>query len=257
MTRNTVFRNRYIGKSDFHKNTEPVVGYKRASLMMEHGTSPLAKVFIKPLHGPEELEKVGFNDESQCPLFLKKHMGKPNRICGCGFYAYSDMQDAVDHNENLVSPILKTVASGKMLMYAKGVRSGHQRVEEVIFRHCFDGACMRYADRVALRNFSTLGFDILGCCKEHGRDRNTRPFSWVEWKINATLTNNEPRVKVRSLDDSLVPWNGATNSLTRPKEDIESVWSTLKRNALFASAMTVGFIGSLAYVINFASSLFN
>lgn len=253
---NTVFSNIYIGRTNLNKATEPVIGYKRASLMLEHGGADIAEVFIAPLHSPDELDRVSFNDNSSCPIFSRFHAGKPHMLCTCGFYSYSKMQDAIDHNENQISPLLKTVSSGKMVMYAKGVRAGHQRVEEVIFQACYSGLCDDVADRVVVKNFSTYGLEIMGCCGNHEKTQNTRSFSWLEAKINHTLKRGEPKVKVRQLDDSVEPWNGSTLSAHQSNELLTPISVYLKEHAFFLSVLSVSFLGAAGIAVSEFSKLF-
>lgn len=237
-----IFKNKYIGNANLKRTTKPVVGYKRVSLMLGHGsTSP----FIAPIHGPSEVKSVSFNAESECPVLQNLHAGKPNRFCTCGFYSYTDMDDAIKHNENCVSPLLKTVSSGKMVMYAKGVRAGHQRVEEVIFQMCYYGSCTDRADRIVLKNFSTDGLDILGICGDHYQ-HNTRTFAWLEEKINDTFKNGEPGVKVRQLDESVLPWDG--KKIKRGSSD--TVKKFFKENVVQVCLVAVSYIGVAYYYFN-------
>ena len=241
-----IFKNKYIGNAKLKRMTTPVVGYKRANLMLGDGGMDLASPFITPIHIPDEFKAVSFSADSECPIFANLHAGKPHALCACGFYSYTDIDDAIKHNENFVSPLLKTVSSGKMVMYAKGVRAGHQRVEEVSFQMCYYASCINPADRIVLKKFSIDGLDILGICGDHYQP-NTRTFTWLEEKINNTFRNGEPGVKVRQLDESVVPWYGKTPERASYDDLIMPVSKFMKENAFLLACLGTGF-GGFAYL---------
>lgn len=208
---NTIFRNSYIGKSNLKRTMKPVIGYKKSRLIIEMDDV----IAIDSIQGPEGFKRVALNDVSKCPS-SERHIGKPSRFCTCGFYSYSEMEDALSHlRGSHCEPILKVVASGKMLMYEKGLRAAHQRVEEVIFHTCATPYCFKPADRIVIsRKFNVYGSEITGVCSEHGLNGrggyhgNCETFSWLEERLAESLFKGEPPIKVRQLNSSVKPWDG-------------------------------------------------
>lgn len=243
---NTIFRNSYIGKSNLKRTMKPVIGYKKSRLILEMDDL----ITIDSIQGPEGFKRVALNDVSKCPN-SERHIGKPSRFCTCGFYSYSEMEDALSHlRGSHCEPILKVVASGKMLMYEKGLRAANQRVEEVIFHTCDTHYCYKPADRVLIsRKFGAYGSELSGVCREHGEYRICETFSWLEERLAESLFKGEPPIKVRQLNSSVKPWDGTDEeqllvTVAPKKKNYTGNWVALGMTAIAsAGAYAMFFLG--------------
>lgn len=204
-------RNQYIGRSTVKNTNEPLTGYKCTMLTLVRDQSGNESIFLAPIQAPNKSMRIGFNDVSHCKMF-RWHRGKPGSFCDCGFYAYTEVINAIKHTFRNNLAIVKTVASGKVLLYDKGVRSGYQRVTDVFIQRCDRPTCMAYSDRIALFDDGSNEFEIAGVCPLHAHGMNCRTFSWLQETINSGFTRGEPEVKVRSIKKSSIPWDGQDSS---------------------------------------------
>lgn len=202
--------NWYIGSSKFRNPKEPITSFKRSLLTLHERGAGISEIGIYSVQGPEGLKSLPFNASSKCPD-KSEHEGEPTKYCQCGFYSYTDLSKAYAHLAKHESPgtvILKTVASGKMIMYTDGVRAGRQRVVEVMVDKCYDSDCGQYADRMCITDKDRRL--LAGVCAKHAGRRYGKLYSFaaVESKINNTLTNGEPEITVSSFNSKVKPWNG-------------------------------------------------
>lgn len=234
-----MMQNVYIGTSKFKKHTEPVVGYKRAQLrVVSNYAGGAFRAYLAPIQGPLKTAKIEFNAASECPSY-KSHKGKPSVFCDCGFYSYRELDDALSHCPSHSYLLFKTVASGKILMYAKGVRAGNQRVEEVIVPGCCHANCPMSADRIFIPSLNMTKANIVGMCKFHGKDKPAKTFSWLEDIINSGLKNGEPPISVRSINPDIIPWDGMPEYKTfTPKQ--EPVLSSVSKAAILGAGSIIG-----------------
>lgn len=201
--------NQYIGNSRFKKINEPVVGYKRSRIRLVQDDAYMDKIFLSPIQAPQKDVRIPLNAVSDCP-FTAAHTGNPTIFCDCGFYSYTNLDDAMKHLPQGSYPMLKTVSSGKIVLYGKGVRAAKQRVAEVIIpTECSGTSCPLPADRLWLYSVSSKNFHISGVCKHHGDEETSKTFTWLQDRINDSFTNGEPEVKVRSINESVIPWDGS------------------------------------------------
>lgn len=185
------------------KDSTPKTLYKKAFLLWDSSAEALT---LSPLAFPEG---TSFNAAAECRSSYHRsnpltRFEVPSKACSCGFYAYTDEDDARDHTQaGPDSFILKVVASGKMLEYKKGYRYGHQRVEEVIVYSCY--GCDKSADRVILLERTS----IVPVCKSHARI--VRPIYRLSFKemgelASRSLPTHAPRIKFRSANEEVKPW---------------------------------------------------
>lgn len=219
--------NQYIGYSKFKKSEEPVVGYKKSylALLKENGKDIIV---LQPIQGRMQKHTL-MNDVSGCPS-TKRHDGKPAQLCTCGFHAYFDIKDALEHVGNMTIPIIETVSSGKIVLYAKGVRAAHQRVSKVIMDTCFITNCPLPADRISVSTNEGMIFPYCNIHASRMADDTVHTFKWLEEKINASFTNGEPAVSVVPLKKSTVVWDGVF-----PKKILEPetpVFTAIPQNPL-------------------------
>lgn len=197
--------NQYIGFSNWKRTTEPSVGFKKSFLSVTKNVDGQDIIVLRPIQGHTNRDTL-LNDVSGCP-HNQSHNGKPSRLCGCGFHAYHNMTDAINHTD-LQTPIFKTVSSGKIIMYTRGIRAARQRVSEVFMTSCFEQNCPMPADRVlCLQDNGT----IWQLCKIHSKRYGAvgeKTFKWLEDAMNASLVNGEPKISVKPLDETTVPWDG-------------------------------------------------
>lgn len=238
---NNMFENGYIGKARLGRIMQAVTGYKKGQLIIGYS----GEVYINALQGPIGYKQVDLNAGSKCPNRPKFHAERPSRFCTCGFYSYDNIQSALSHLKSTdSSPILQTVCSGKMLMYEKGRRSGRQRVEAVIFHACSNSHCHRPADRVYVKyNFSLSAEMIIGYCASHGEHFDCNTFKWLEDKMESSLTNGEPRITVRQLNENTIPWDGtnppAQDDFASVSGDNKSSGKHMGKVALAVSAFSL------------------
>lgn len=197
--------NQYIGYSKFKKSEEPVIGYKKSYLALVRENDKDI-IVLQPIQGRMQKPTL-MNDVSGCPS-TKRHDGKPAQLCTCGFHAYFDIKDALEHVGNMTIPIIETVSSGKIVLYAKGVRAAHQRVSKVIMDSCFITNCPLPADRISVSTNEGMIFPYCNIHASRMLDETIHTFKWLEEKINASFTNGEPAVSVVPLKKSTVVWDG-------------------------------------------------
>lgn len=199
--------NKYIGKSNFWRTTTPMTGYKKTLLTVNSG-----KIYLQSIQGPDgHRENLPLTATSACPFHPKAHFGKPSRNCACGFYSYTSIADAMEHLASNTSYfIIRTVASGKIVLYEKGVRSGVQRVEEVHVGTCETYQCTNPADRVKVEDHPLNGRKfVYPVCYAHGLlNANCKTFTWLENHMNKGFENGEPDIKVYPQSALTKPWDG-------------------------------------------------
>lgn len=199
--------NEYMGFSNWKKTVDPITGYKKSFIGIKKDASGKELVVLKPIQGHMKKTTL-LNDTNGCPSY-QSHTGKPSRFCTCGFHAYTTMENALTHGNGIKIPIIKTVSSGKIIMYSRGVRAAKQRVAEVFMEQCFTENCLVQSDRLILLK---EGNTILQMCKLHAsghRKENIKTFLWLEEKMNASLFDGEPHISVKPLDETIVPWDGS------------------------------------------------
>lgn len=202
--------NWYIGSTKFWQQKEPVTGFKRSFLSLQELGQGITSTALHSVQGPEGLKEVHFNTLSKCPT-NDKHEGAPDKWCHCGFYSYLDMNKAYSHlraYEARGTVILKTVSSGKMIMYSEGVRAGRQRVTEIMVDKCYFDGCDKYADRMCVTDKEKRL--LSGVCAKHAGYRYGKlySFSTIQKKIKETLTEGEPEITVSSFHSKVKPWKG-------------------------------------------------
>lgn len=248
---NNLFMNSYIGKQKIKRSSQPISGFKKTYLTINHDE----KVSLHSVQGPSGLrEDLPLNAKSKCPTFPRFHAGKPSPFCTCGFYSYTTLDEAIQHLGNNDSRLLmRTVASGKMLMYEKGMRTGVQRVEEIIIDKCFNSLCPRPADRIAvihkLRNDRDF---ITPFCSNHGEYYDLKTFSWLADKMSASFENGEPPVIVRSLHSYVKPWDGAIPAKKKPEVNIPTNNNNELDGIIYGSVIAaVMGVGAFLFINNF------
>lgn len=202
-----VVSNQHLGRGTAsQKSAEPIVGYKCTTLRLVRAGNG-ERIILFPTYSPHKIN-VDLHAVSKCKMF-KWHTGKPGRFCDCGFYAYKEVINAIKHTFRNNMVIVKTVMSGKVLFYDKGLRAGIQRVTDMFIQLCDRPTCTLYADRVALFVSDDQDLEVGGICAYHAKGLDCRTFSWLEEKVNASLTKGEPDIKVRSIKKHLVLWDGS------------------------------------------------
>ena len=230
--------NQYMGGTNWKKTTEPVIGFKKSYIRMGFTPDGKENVLLRPIQGHVNRPTM-LNDVSQCPSG-SSHQGKPSRFCTCGFHAYTDINDALNHTK-IKAPIIKTVMSGKMIMYARGVRAANQRVSEVFVTECFQDICINQADRLIT---SSEGSFLIEVCSRHADKylkSSARSFKWLEDTMNASLYNGEPNIKVKPLNPSTIPWDG-TYFTPKTAETEKAASNPLTKVAVGAG---LAFLGSM------------
>lgn len=171
--------------------TAPPSLYKRANLALDSNNGSLKLVPVSDGYP----FRVDMNADAQCgrALFFSLHKA-PSKLCTCGFYAYTDINDALSHPQGGMV-VIKIVASGKLLEYGKGYRYEHQRVESIELPHC--AWCSESAIQFVVDNKVFL----FPACKKHSRryfrgKKKLLSFSRVEELANQSLPSHAPRITI-------------------------------------------------------------
>lgn len=232
--------NSYIGSTKFKQQKEPVIGYKRAIIRLQDLGSGIIDVGLHAVQGPDGLKQVHFNASSLCPS-NDKHNASPKKWCKCGFYSYFDLTKAYNHfNEHKhltkQTVLIKTVSSGQMVMYTEGVRAGRQRVVEILVDKCYSTDCGKYADRMCVLTKDSNW--LSGVCASHasGRYGKLYSFSEIQKQINASLTEGEPDITVKSFNDKVKPWTGEFDIFKRQEFPINVTAAVLSS---FATGLVI------------------
>lgn len=239
---NNMFTNSYIGNSKLSRSVKPITGYKKTRLAINSDN----KISLQSIQGPDGLrDGVPLNSKSRCPNHPRFHAGKPSRMCTCGFYCYLDINDALDHflsSDGYFT--MRTVASGKIIMYEKGVRSGAQRVEEIIIDECRNAMCINPADRLAITQDRINGKSYIApYCADHSRYFDAKTFDWLAETMTASFENGEPPITVRHLDSKVKPWDGTIESTMGDPDSHSHIDANCCKNRLgnllYAAALTL------------------
>lgn len=185
----------FIGEVNRFSNNDkitPFVSYKVVSMLApdEHGD-------VK-LYGPHHPKhRYGFSDAAVCKR--NKPCTKFEK-CSCGFYGYSDINDAITHwliqcdgIDNSPAAIVQVAFSGQVVVCEKGYRASHQRIQKVLLSGCC--LCSKKADMLAPHNNG----DIVPLCNNCAANEPVQPAKRLFGK--GKISNERPAIPAITFDD--------------------------------------------------------
>lgn len=132
-------QNSYLGLGFARRKnaSAKLIGYKRANLRISSNNN----IVLQSMHGRglTALDANAKCDYTSYGFATSSLHSAPDWGCDCGFYAYDNVQDAVEHTHDPSTVLIKVVISGKYIRYQLGWRYAHQRVTEVIVGRCSAG----------------------------------------------------------------------------------------------------------------------
>lgn len=193
-----------------------LVGYKRAGLWADSDDN----VLLMSMHGRGT---TALDADATCSYnsygfgTFSTHV-VPDWSCECGFYAYDDIRDAVDHSSDPSTVLLKVVISGKYVKYQFGWRYAHQRVTEVIVGRCAWGYGCSNPATSFVKDGKYKG-ELKPACVDHAlmeSVKNRFTFEQTSHMLTASSSKGYKPILVRNLDETVKPATSQQLSARRP-----------------------------------------
>lgn len=182
-----------------------LVGYKRAGLFLDSNNN----IVLTSMHGRGN---TALDADATCSYTSYGFSGAslhaaPDWNCDCGFYAYDDAQQAVEHSSDPSNVLLKVVLSGKYVRYQFGWRYAHQRVTEVVVGRCSASyRCEQSA--TAFVKTGHNGGELKPACLEHAVEEPVKrrfTFDQLSQMLTASSTPGYKAILVSNIDETVKP----------------------------------------------------